>query len=69
MSFVLTINGQEKEFAQRPGSLSALLSELKINEATVVAEVNGQIVERKDFSTTRFEEGARIELVRFVGGG
>jgi thiamine biosynthesis protein ThiS len=49
--------------------VSALLSELKIDEATVVAEINGHIVERKDFGSMHLNDGAKIELIRFVGGG
>jgi len=70
MSSVLHINGKDRAFdGGLPETLSALLAEMKIDEATVVAEVNGRIVERKDFGSTPLNEGARIELIRFVGGG
>lgn len=70
MSSVLTINGQEKAFHNGlPDSLSDLLAQMKIDEATVVAELNGSIVERCCFARTKLEAGARIELIRFVGGG
>lgn len=70
MSSSLIINGKDKVFENGlPESLSALLAEMKIDEATVVAEVNGQIIERSHFAKTKLEEGARIELIRFVGGG
>ena len=67
----LKINGQEKEFAagQWPDTVSVLLEQLEINEATVVAEIDGSIVERKDFASTPLSEGQAIELIRFVGGG
>jgi thiamine biosynthesis protein ThiS len=42
---------------------------LGINQATVVAEINGKIIAREDFSQTQVSPGQRIELVRFVGGG
>jgi len=70
MSAELYINGQDKVFeGGLPESLSALLNDLKIDEATVVAEVDGRIVERKDFAATPLKAGAKIELIRFVGGG
>lgn len=70
MSTILKINGQEKTFQDGlPETLSALLEHLEINAATVVAEIDGQIVEQKDFSQTRLAEGQSIELIRFVGGG
>jgi thiamine-phosphate pyrophosphorylase len=46
-----------------------LLDRLGINQATVVAEIDGQIVERARFAETELTTGASIELVRFVGGG
>ena len=52
-----------------PARLSLLLDVLGINHATVVAEVNGQIVKRGEFDTTELADGQRLELVRFVGGG
>jgi thiamine biosynthesis protein ThiS len=70
MSSRLHINGKEKTFdGVIPETVSALLSELKIDEATVVAEINGHIVERKDFGSMHLNDGAKIELIRFVGGG
>lgn len=70
MSAVLHINGQDRVFeGGLPETISALLTELKIDEATVVAEVDGRIVERRDFSSTLLKSGAKIELIRFVGGG
>ena len=71
MSQVLKINGQEREFPEgdMPGTLSELLVRLDINEATVVAEIDGQIVQRKDFGGFEIKVGSNIELVRFVGGG
>lgn len=67
----LIVNGKEMswEDGQMPGTLAKLLEELGIEAATVVAEVDGQIIERKKFSETEPADGQRIELVRFVGGG
>jgi sulfur carrier protein len=67
---VLKINGIEKQFPDGlPKTLIELLKQLDINQATVVAEINGKIIARQDFSQTRVSSGQRIELVRFVGGG
>jgi len=68
---VLKINGKDKEFAcgQLPETVLELLDRMSINAATVVAEIDGQIVERKNFATTKILPGQSIELVRFVGGG
>ena len=70
MSAVLKINGAEKAFDDGlPPNLSQLLVALGIDAATVVAEIDGAIVERKDFYKTTINEKQAIELIRFVGGG
>lgn len=71
MSEVLKINGTERQFSgdELPGTLAELLEHMKINQATVVAEINGTVVPRGEFDTTPVRPGQAIELVRFVGGG
>lgn len=71
MTQTLKINGREKQFpeGQIPQTLSELLHQLNLDQATVVAEINGQIVECARFAETKLAPGASIELVRFVGGG
>jgi thiamine biosynthesis protein ThiS len=66
----LIINGENKLFENNvPSTLKNLLEILKVDEATVVAEVNGQIIPRTSFNDTALRDGYKIELVRFVGGG
>jgi len=66
----LKINGQVRDFGdQIPPTLSELLKLLQIDQATVVAEVDGRIIPRTAFGQTELKENAVIELVRFVGGG
>ena len=70
MSDVLKINGSSRTFEEGlPSSLEELLSILEIDAATVVAEIDGRIIERKDFAQTVLHEAQSIELIRFVGGG
>ena len=67
---ILKINGVEKQFpAGLPATVAELLEQLDIKAATIAAEVDGQIVERKKFAETKLRSGQNIELVRFVGGG
>ena len=35
----------------------------------MVLELDGEIVERKDFAKTHLRNGHSVELIRFVGGG
>lgn len=68
---VLKINGQEKTFpdGKIPATIADLLQQLRVDAATVVAELDGQIIERANFSNTSLRAGQSIELVRFVPGG
>ena len=67
---LLKINGVEKQFpAGIPQTLTELLEQLDINQATIAAEIDGKIIERQNFSQTQLSSGQSIELVRFVGGG
>ncbi len=66
----LKINGEPRDFPDGlPKTLSDLLDLLNINQATVVAEIDEQIIKRTEFSETPLASGQHIELVRFVGGG
>jgi sulfur carrier protein len=67
---VLKINGIEKQFpAGLPKTLAELLTQLNAKAETVVAEIDGQIIERQKFAQTKLKTGQNIELVRFVPGG
>ncbi|MGA2171818.1 MAG: sulfur carrier protein ThiS [Sedimentisphaerales bacterium] len=68
---VLKINGKEKMFEdnEMPATMADLLRQLNVDSATVIAELDGKIIERIKFTTTILREGQSIELVRFVPGG
>ena len=66
----LKINGVEKKFPDAlPATVADLLEQMGVDAATVVAEIDGQIVEREKFARTQLHKGQTIELVRFVPGG
>jgi thiamine biosynthesis protein ThiS len=67
----LKINGKEKQFPEDnfPKDLIELLDQMNINQATVVAEIDGVIIGRKNFAETEIAPDQSIELIRFVGGG
>ena len=71
MKQTLTINGKEREFpeGQTPKTLLELLKNLDINTETVVAEIDGEIIQRRNFAQTNVSPAQSIELIRFVGGG
>lgn len=63
----LTVNGKP----MRTDSLTIveLLGELSLDAAKVVVEHNGQVAHRERWNERALEEGDRLEIVRFVGGG
>ena len=65
----LRINGKVQTFTEMPATMADLLRRLGVDATTVVAELDGLIIERKNFPGTPLNEGQNIELVRFVGGG
>ncbi len=62
------INGEEKEVKDGV-LLSNLIKELGISCARVAVERNRTIVPPEDFDKTELEEGDKLEIISFVGGG
>lgn len=66
----LRINGEDKHFENSlPATLADLLDLMKVDAATVVAEIDGQIIKKDDFGSAKISAGQKIELIRLVGGG
>ena len=67
---ILKINGREKEFPDAvPSTLGELLDKLDISQATVIAQIDGQIVQRQAFDQSKLLPGQSIELLRLMAGG
>jgi sulfur carrier protein len=64
----LFINGSEQSFA---GSLSLaqLIEQLGMKGDRVAVELNREIVPRAHWPETNLNDGDRLEIVHFVGGG
>ncbi len=52
-----------------PVSLASLIEKLGLDPKVLVAERNGEIVPKSDYSSCKLSPGDRVELVRLVGGG
>lgn len=67
----LHINGEEREFAGSPGpfTLAALVESLGMKSDRVAIELNRDIVARDRWDATVLNDGDRLEVVHFVGGG
>jgi len=64
----LTVNGEIIE-KSNAGTVMELLHDLQIEPLQVAVEVNLSIVKKADYSTFRLNDGDKVEIVRFVGGG
>lgn len=64
----ITCNGEQRA-VDEDISLNDLVLSLELNPQTLVAEVNGTIVEHPKFPDQVLRDGDKIELIRFVGGG
>jgi sulfur carrier protein len=65
----LQINGEDREFSISPPTLAALVETLGMRPDRVAVELNRDIVPRNLWAETMLNEGDRLELVHFVGGG
>jgi thiamine biosynthesis protein ThiS len=65
---LITLNGEPYEL-DAPMSIIDLLARLDIDPRRVAVEHNLSIVKRQLFADTFVQEGDRIEIVNFVGGG
>jgi thiamine biosynthesis protein ThiS len=65
----LQINGEERDFTPAPFTLAALVEILGMKSDRVAVELNRDIVPRDRWTGTDLNEGDRIEIVHFVGGG
>lgn len=62
------VNGEEMELPEGTG-LPRLLEQLKLRPEQVVVEHNLQILKRDQIPGRALQEGDRVEIVHFVGGG
>jgi len=62
------ING-EKRVLEEGTALQKAIEDLGVGEKVMAAAVNMEIVKKKDWPKHRLQEGDRVELLHFVGGG
>ena len=67
-SIQLLVNGEFHTILSG-STVAGLLHQLDIRSDRVAVEVNLQIVERDRFETCTLQEGDRVEIISFIGGG
>ncbi|MBX3460484.1 MAG: sulfur carrier protein ThiS [Planctomycetes bacterium] len=64
----ITVNGQEREVA--PGTtLAQLVQQLNVRTDRIATERNLKVIPKAQYQDTVLEEGDKLEVVTFVGGG
>jgi len=64
----IVVNGEEH--AARAGlTVEGLVEQLALKPERLAIELNGEVVRRADWRRTTLDEGDRVEIVHFVGGG
>ena len=64
----IQVNGAERQLAVE-SSLRDLLNSLSLPHDRVAIELNGVVIRRAEWSLAILNEGDKVEIVHFVGGG
>ena len=64
----IQVNGEPRTLAAGV-TVAGLLTELDIRPDRVAVEVNLNILDRSEFDRRGLQEGDRIEIISFIGGG
>jgi len=64
----LIINGKEQVFGDSL-NLAELVEQLGMKGDRVAVELNREIVSRAQWTETKLNDGDKLEIVHFVGGG
>jgi len=62
------VNGQDREVADG-SAIADLISQLDLKAERVAVELNRKILRRIEWSEATLNDGDRVEIVHFVGGG
>lgn len=64
----VVVNGEDVRI-EAGSTVSDLIAKLDLKPERVALEHNGSILPRSTWSDFRLEDGSRLEVVHFVGGG
>ena len=64
----IQLNGDSYE-VNSGSNLDELLNKLKIQKNKVAIEVNGEIIEKSNYSNLILNKNDKVEIVKFIGGG
>ncbi len=64
----ITVNGETKDFTQNI-TVSQMLDLLELDTRKIAVERNFEIVPKSTYNNVTLEDGDRLEIVAFIGGG
>lgn len=65
---MLHVNGEEMRI-EDAADVAALVARLELDARKVAIERNLEVVPRSRYASTPLQDGDRIEVVHFIGGG
>lgn len=65
---LINLNGENKEIDSGL-SLEQLVKNLELDTKKIAIELNFEIINPQDFANIKIQDGAKIEIVHFIGGG
>lgn len=63
---MIYVNGKETDNCN---SLNILLDDGGFRYDRIAVEINGEIIKKSDYDNTVLNDGDKVEIVSFVGGG
>jgi sulfur carrier protein len=66
---IVRINGQDRDVPPQVATVADLLAHLGIDAPGHAVALNRKVVPRSAHAATALTEGARVEILRAVGGG
>lgn len=67
-SLQIQINGDTRSFSDGI-TLLELINQIEMPAQRIAVELNREVVRRSDWETTLLNDGDKVEIVHFVGGG
>ena len=64
----IIVNGEKLNISKN-STISQLLQILEISDKVMAVAINMEIVKKDKWDTRQIEEGDKLELLHFVGGG
>ena len=64
----MILNGKRVDY-EEDITVEELLASLKLEQGTVVIEVDQNIIYKGEYSTKKLSSESKVEVIRFMGGG